>query len=159
MKYYPMLEIFTMNCITFTKKYNKEINSLNTKNRENLDYKKLRLSDDLYSSEEEQEEKTITDANASNEQIIKEETNINTKLFTKHFNFPRPSDILNFLDNLNDINKNSELVNVVISRLKELKKEIKDMSKEERENEQPDKIVKIVEDFLRFNKKNKKDKA
>ena len=159
MKYYPMLEIFTMNCITFTKKYNKEINSLDTKYREKLDYKKLRLSDDLYSSEEEQEEKTITDANASNEQIIKEETNMNTELFTKHFNFQRPSDMLNFLNNLNDINKNSELVNVVISRLKELNKEIKDMSKEERENEKPDKIVKTVEDFLRVNKKNKKDKA
>ena len=41
-------------------KYNKEINSLDTKNREKLDYKKLRLSDELYSSEEEQEQKTIT---------------------------------------------------------------------------------------------------
>ena len=35
-------------------KYNKEINSLDTKNREKLHYKKLRLSD--YSFEEEQEE-------------------------------------------------------------------------------------------------------
>ena len=39
-------------------KYNKEINSLNTKNRIKLDYKKLRLADDYeYLSEEEQEEK------------------------------------------------------------------------------------------------------
>ena len=38
-------------------KYNKEINSLDTKNKEKLDCKKLRLSDDyLYLSEEEQEE-------------------------------------------------------------------------------------------------------
>ena len=104
-----MLEIFTMNCITFTKKYNKEINSLNTKNREKLDYKKLRLSDDLYSSEEEQEEKTITDANAFNEQINKEETYINTELSKKHFKFQRPSDMLKSLYKVNT-NQNNKLV-------------------------------------------------
>ena len=38
-------------------KYNKEINDLDTKNRKKLDYKKIRLSDYQYSSEEEQEEK------------------------------------------------------------------------------------------------------
>ena len=37
-------------------KYNKEINSLDTKNKEKLNHKKLRRSDYLYSSEEEQEE-------------------------------------------------------------------------------------------------------
>ena len=37
-------------------KYSKEINNLDKKNKEKLDYKKLRLSDDLYSSEEEKEE-------------------------------------------------------------------------------------------------------
>ena len=37
--------------------YNKKINSLSTKNKIKLDYKKLRVSDDyLYSSEKEQEE-------------------------------------------------------------------------------------------------------
>ena len=36
-------------------KYNKEINSLNTNDKEWLDYKKLRLSDYQYLSEEEQE--------------------------------------------------------------------------------------------------------
>ena len=66
-------------------KYNKEIHNLDTENRENLGYKKLRLSDDLYSSEEEQEEKTITDTTAFNEQINKEETAINTELFKKTF--------------------------------------------------------------------------
>ena len=40
----------------YKSKYNKEINSLNAKNKKKLDYKKIRLSDDyLYSSEEEQE--------------------------------------------------------------------------------------------------------
>ena len=54
-------------------KYNKEINSLDTKNRTNLDYKKLRLTDDYeYLSEEEKEqtqEKRIIDANEFNEWI------------------------------------------------------------------------------------------
>ena len=46
-----------MNCITFTKKKgNKKINSLNTNDKEWLDYENLRLSDYLYSSEEEKEE-------------------------------------------------------------------------------------------------------
>ena len=40
----------------YKKKYNKEINSLETENRTKLDYKKLRLSDYQYLSEEEQEE-------------------------------------------------------------------------------------------------------
>ena len=40
----------------YKSKYNKPINSLNAKNKKNLDYKKLRLSDDyLYSSEEKQD--------------------------------------------------------------------------------------------------------
>ena len=38
-------------------KYNKEINSLNTNDKEWLDYKNLRLSEYLYSSEEKQEKK------------------------------------------------------------------------------------------------------
>ena len=116
-----------MNCITFTKKSNKEINSLDTKNREKHDYKKLRLSDDLYSSEEEQEEKTIADSNAFNEHINKEETDINEELFKKHFNFQRPSDIFNSLNNKNDVEKNNRLVNMINSGLKDLRKEIKEM--------------------------------
>ena len=48
-----------MNCITRSKiNTAKKINSLDTKNRQKLDYKKLRLSDDYqYPSEEEQEKK------------------------------------------------------------------------------------------------------
>ena len=69
----------------YKNRYNRKINSLNTKNRKKLDYKKLRLSDDYqYSSEEKekkQEEKTISDSNAFNEQINKEQTCINTELF------------------------------------------------------------------------------
>ena len=66
-----------MNCITRTKinTAKKKKNSLDTKNRQKLDYKKLRLSDDYqYPSEEEQEkkqeekqeEKTISGVNKFN---------------------------------------------------------------------------------------------
>ena len=41
----------------YKEKYNKEINSLDTSNKEWLDYKNLRLSEYLYSSEEKQEKK------------------------------------------------------------------------------------------------------
>ena len=61
-------------------KYNKEINSLDTKNKEKLDYKKLRLSDYQYLSEEEQEEKqkpTKDDMIALNKRIISEEIDLN----------------------------------------------------------------------------------
>ena len=87
-------------------KYNKEINSLDTKNRIKLDFKKLRLADYYdYPSEEEQEE-TITDPNAFNKQINKEEININTELFKKYFNFQRPSDMLKFLYKANTKRRN-----------------------------------------------------
>ena len=59
----------------YKNKYNKKINSLDTKNRTKLDYKKLRLTDDYeYLPEEEKEktqEKRITAANEFNEWIIK----------------------------------------------------------------------------------------
>ena len=129
----------------YKNKYNKEINSLNTKNRKNFDYKKLRLSDDYqYSSEEEQEE-TKTDMNEITKYIAEEETDINEALFKRHFNFQRPSNIFNSLNNINDIKQKNKLINVIISGLKV-------MFEEERETEKPDKIVEIVEEILRFNK-------
>ena len=65
-------------------KYNKEINSLDSKNKEKLDYKKLRFSYYQYLPEEEQKEKqkpTKDDAIALSKQIIDEETDINEELF------------------------------------------------------------------------------
>ena len=53
---------------------------------------------------------------------------------------------------INDIEKNSKLVDTIISGLKDLKEEIKDMSEEERKIENPDKILKIVREILKFNK-------
>ena len=81
----------------YKSKQNKKIYSLNAKNKKNLDYIKLRFSDNyLYSSEEKQkqeqeekqeeeeqkkqDEKTI-DVNEFNEQINKKETDINKELF------------------------------------------------------------------------------
>ena len=140
----------------YQNKYNKKLNSLDTKNRTKLDYKKLRLADIYdYPSDEEQEkiqEETITDANEFNEWIIKKEADINGKLFMKHFNFQRPSDMLKNLYQINDKEKKNKLVNVINSGLKDLKEEIKKMSEEEINTEKPDKIVKIVEDIIRFNK-------
>ena len=78
----------------YKNKYNEKINSLDTKNRKELDYKKLRLSDNyLYSSEEEQEEQEeqkkldekTTDLNKLNEWIIEEEIDLNEELFKKIF--------------------------------------------------------------------------
>ena len=55
----------------YKNKYNKEINSSNTKNRKKFDYNKLRLSDDYqYSSEEEQEERK-TDMNEISNTLLK----------------------------------------------------------------------------------------
>ena len=138
----------------YKNKYNKKINSLDTENRTKLDYKRLRLSDDYeYLSEEEKEktqEKRITDANKFDAWTIKKETDINEELFKRYFNFQRPSDIFNFLNNINDKENKNKLVNVINSGLKDLKEEIKEMSEEERKIEEPDKIVEIVKEILRF---------
>ena len=143
-------------------KYNKEINSLDTKNKEKLDYKKLRLSDYQYLSEEEQEEKqkpTKDDLIALNKRIIDEEIDLNEELFKKYFKFQRPSDMLMYLNKTNDKEKNNELVNVINSGLKDLKEEIKKMSKEEREIENPDETIRAVKMILDINKHNQQGKG
>ena len=65
-------------------KHNKETNSLDTKNKEKFDHKKLRLSDYQYLSEEEQEGKqkpAKDDLIALNKRIIVEEIDLNEELF------------------------------------------------------------------------------
>ena len=148
----------------YKNKYNKKINSLDTENRTKLDYKKLRLSDYRYLSEEEQEEEqqedqeekeqkeTKTDIHEFSNYIAEEEAHINKELFIKHFNYQKPSDMLNHLYETNDINNNNKSVSVICSGIKDLKKEIKEMSKEERKIEKPDNIAKVVEEILKFNK-------
>ena len=158
-----MLEIFIINCVTRTK-IKKKINSLETKNREKLDYKKLRLGDDYqYPSQEEQEKKqeeeTISDVNKFNERVNKQETGINTELFKKHFKIQRPSDMVKYQYQTNDRKKNHELFNMIYSGIEDLKKEIKEMSEKKKENEKPDKMVKIVREILKFNKQNQEGKG
>ena len=110
----------------YKNKYNKKINSLDTKNRTKLDYKKLRLSGDYeYLSEE--EEKTIIDLNAFKEWIIKKEANINSELFKTYFNYQMPSALFNDLKhNLKDKPlKNIVLVHIIESGLIDFKKKLK----------------------------------
>ena len=113
----------------YINKYNKKINSLSTKNRIKLDYKKLRLADIydyLFDEEQEEEQKEIiTDANEFNERVNKQETDINTELFKKRFKIQRPSDMLKYLYQTKDRKKNIELVNMINSGLKDLKEEMK----------------------------------
>ena len=153
-------------------KYNEEINSLDTKNRKKFDYKKLRLTDNyLYLSEEEQltskefnkkespKKPTKTDFDELNDQIIKEETEINQELFKNYFKFHKPSAMFKNLYNLNNKNKNNELVNVIKSVLSDFKDKTKNISEEEKETGKPYRIVDIAEKILKFNKKNKKQKT
>ena len=168
-------DLYNLLYYIYKNKYNKRIDSLNTKNRLKLDYKKLRLSDDyLYLPEEEQEEQkerfpiksddktkqqtskkpTKDDLIALNKRINDEEIDLSKELFNKCFNIQRPSDMLMYLNKTNYNKKNNELVNVINSGLKDLKEEIKKMSKEKAEAEDSEAIVKIVEDILKFNKQN-----
>ena len=101
---------------------------------------------------EEAQEETITDMNEFNKYIAEEETDIHNELFTKHFNYQRPSDMLNHLYKTNDMNNNNKLVSVINSGLKDLKEEIKKISEEEIKIKKPDKIVKLAEEILKFNK-------
>ena len=70
--------------------------------------------------------------------ITDEEKNVNEKLFKKHFNFPRPSDMLMFLNKTNVKEKNNEWVNVINSGLKDFIKFNKEISEEERMTEKTD---------------------
>ena len=81
----------------------KKINSLDSKNKKKLNYKKLRLSDNYqYSSEKEEEEEeqkpTKDDYKTLIKQITDEETDINDEIFKKYFKVQRPSDMLVFLN-------------------------------------------------------------
>ena len=112
----------------------------------------LLKSDDESEQQQVSKKSTKDDVSAFNERINKEETAINSELFKKYFNFQRPSEMLKYLYQTNDREKNNKSVSVINSELQDLEKEIKEMSEEERENEKPQKIVKIVEKILKFNK-------
>ena len=130
-------------------KYNEEINNLNKKDGKNFTYKTLRLTDDyLCPSEEEQQtskefkkktpkKRTQTDIDEFIEFIIKEETGINKELFKNYFNFQMPTALLKLLYNLDDKEKNKQLVDVIESGLIDLKNKIKKMSEDGIKNEKP----------------------
>ena len=113
-------------------KCNKEINSSDTKNKEKLDYKKLRLSDYKYLSEEDQEEqeeqeeqeKTKTEIDKFRKYIAEKETDIDEELSTRYFGFQKSSDIFNSLIDTNDIEKNNKLVVSIIGVLKDFKEKL-----------------------------------
>ena len=65
------------------------------------------------------------DANEFNELINKEETDINSELFKKHFSFQRPSEILKALYTTKTRRTNEKLVNGIKAGLSDLKNEIK----------------------------------
>ena len=127
--------------------YNEEKDSLNTKDKKLLYYKKLRLDHYQYESEEEKEKKeqqiskksykkeplekaTKDHASKFNEWVNGKERGINYELFKKHFKFQRPSDTLKSAYKINDKKKNSKLVNIIRSGLTDLKNDIEDMTEE-----------------------------
>ena len=89
-----------------------------------------------------------------NEQIFKEETEINKELFENYFNLQKPTEMLKNVSNLNDKNKNKQLVNVIKSKFIDLENEIKKMSEDEIKIDKPYKIVETVEKILKFNQQN-----
>ena len=78
-----------------------------------------------------------TDFDELNEPIIEEETEINKELFKNYFEFQKLTEILKNLSNLNDKNKNKQLVDMIRSGLIDLKNEIKKMSEDEIKIEKP----------------------
>ena len=79
------------------------------------------------------EKPTKDNASKFNEWFNEIETDINSKIFQKHFKFQRPNDMLKTLYTTNDKKKNSKLVNVIKSGLSDLKNEIENKSGEEKE--------------------------
>ena len=75
-----------------------------------------------------------------------------THLFKNYFNFQMPTGMLKTLRNLNDSQKNNQLVNMIKSGLSDLRNEMKKMCEEVIKTEKQYEIVDIVEEILEFNK-------
>ena len=146
-------------------KYNEKKDSLNTKNKKDFYYKKLRLAEDYQYEPEEEKEKqqqtskkeplkkpTKDDVSNFNEWVNKKEANINNELFQRHFKFERPSNMFKLVYKTINKKKNSKLVNIIKSGLSDLEIEIENMGEEEKEIEKPSEIKDIVEKILKFNK-------
>ena len=113
-------------------------------------YKKLRLDNYQYESEEEKEEKeplkksTRDDVSKFNEWVNEKETGIKSELLKKYFKLQKPSDMLKFVYKTNDEKKNSKLVNLIKSELSDLKNEIENIKEEEKETEKPNEILSLI---------------
>ena len=76
-----------------------------------LKNKKKKQTDNKPDKKQPLKKPTKIDAKEFNELINKEETDINSELFRKHFNFQRPSEVLNAVFTTNNRFKNEKLVN------------------------------------------------
>ena len=61
-----------------------------------------------------------TDLDGLNEQIMEEETEIKEELSKNYFKFQKPTEMLKHLSNLNDKNKNKQLVDLIKSGMIDL---------------------------------------
>ena len=77
------------------------------------------------------------------------------ELFQKYFRFTKPSLMLKVLKNVEDKEKNNDLVGLIKSSLTEFKDDIKWISEDEKRIEQPGRKVGIIEEILDFNEQNK----
>ena len=149
-------------------KYEEEKDALNEKDTKKFDYTKLRLTDDYeYESEIEKKE---TDKKLNRKEppkkpaknsvkklsklINKEETDMNWRLFQKHFKFTKPSALLKKLYCKRNKKENKKLVDLIKSALKDLKDQIKEMSENGIEVERQGKMVDLVQKVLQFNRRN-----
>ena len=76
-----------------------------------LKSKKKKQTDNKSDKKQPLKKPTKIDAKEFNELINKEETDINSELFRKHFNLQRPSEVLNAVFTTNNRSKNEKLVN------------------------------------------------
>ena len=86
--------------------------------------------------------------------ITKNDKIINKELFRKYFQFQSLSDMQKSLSKTQNTQKNTKLVQVIISGLDDLNEKIKKMSEEEIKIKEPDKIIDAVAEILEFNKQN-----
>ena len=104
---------------------------MNTEDRKIFNYTNLRLTDDYHydsENEENQHKPTEADAQEFNKFIIKEETDIDKKIFKNSFGFYTPSALLKNLYNLNYETENNESVSVIKSRLSDFENKIEKMT-------------------------------
>ena len=86
--------------------------------------------------------------------ITKNDKIINKELFRKYFQFQSLSDMQKSLSKTQNTQKNTKLVQVIISGLDDLNEKIKKMSEQEIKIKEPDKIIDAVAEILEFNKQN-----